>query len=106
MVQMEAGNLKLTVREFLLIIAALLGVGWGASQQIWGVAIWKDGVDQKLSVILDHQKEQDQKLQWLMDHNPDGNSRPMSAKPQSLNLLPNLIGEVHQQTAGTEFTPR
>lgn len=78
MVDVEAGKLRLTVRELIAIIVALVAVGWGIAPKIWGAATWKDGVDQNLQQINQHLQQEDRRLEWLMEHNPDSKEVPQS----------------------------
>lgn len=102
---MEAGKLRLTIRELLAIIVAIAAIGWAIAPKIWGAATWKDGVDQNLQQINRHLDEEDKRLDWLIQHNPDASQAPMSFKQTDTSSSVDLAVDNPRQDAQIPVNP-
>lgn len=113
MTDVDAAQLKVTVKQILQITAFLIMAGLAISSGIWSAVTWKASVDNRVDEL---QKEQlnstqefnkemqmeDEKLLWIMENmqrrkdaepfRPESRIDPMKLpKPQSHNRLPDFV---------------
>lgn len=106
MVDMEAGNLRITMRELSRGIVLLVGVGLTIAGGVWTAATWKTSLEEHLNRIDDHLHnedeqiiEQNHKLQWLIDNHPSAKDAPTKGRPMSRNMQPDLTALLPPQIA-------
>jgi hypothetical protein len=82
MIDVEAGNVKMSVREVMRGLMVMGTVVVALCGFIWGVSAWKAGVENHLGKIDQHMDDQDKKLLWIMENMRRRDEQ--EAQPQSL----------------------